>query len=372
MLQYADELQALWDNALVGAVHNQQGNGNKADSKNIKTEKIFAEDENNGNQNTELLAGREVSAVGGSGNSVWEQGGNSAKLARYLEQNSELEGKIPERCRAGESGWILQKNLAQSGESGRIVGLLRRISRVEPSVKEYAWFMEFIDNSRSVDGGNYEQSSSVFNQVFDDVKTLMVRSFEDYDEDRICRKLLQLIQDYDENAILYRFDRDSRRFIKDFQQRGQGNSGSGIHKNSRNATSRAGLSLGNQQKVQGTSRTVKNERVEITEDEVISQSKRAMAAELTRLRELLKMQGRESHGTLFTKSSVDLVAAELIEKADSRLTKAELAPLLQKLYARIASDKELNFEDVMDEARGIADKINENYRPTKERVKIWS
>ena len=45
---------------------------------------------------------------------------------------------------------------------------------------------------------------------------------------------------------------------------------------------------------------------------------------MTRLRELLKMQGRESHGTVFTKSSVDLVAAELIEKADSGLTKAYL------------------------------------------------
>ena len=66
------------------------------------------------------------------------------------------------------------------------------------------------------------------------------------------------------------------------------------------------------------------ERAEITEDEVISQSKKAMAAELTRLRELLKMQGRESHGTVFTKSSVDLVAAELIREADSRLTKAYL------------------------------------------------
>lgn len=30
MLGYADELQTLWDNALVGAVHNQQGKGNVA------------------------------------------------------------------------------------------------------------------------------------------------------------------------------------------------------------------------------------------------------------------------------------------------------------------------------------------------------
>ena len=68
---------------------------------------------------------------------------------------------------------------------------------------------------------------------------------------------------------------------------------------------------------------------------------------------------------IFEISIDELVAAELIEKADSRLTKAELAPLLQKLYARIASDKELNFEDVMDEARGIADKINEDVRQRK-------
>ena len=30
MLGYADKLQALWDNALVGAVHNQQCKGNVA------------------------------------------------------------------------------------------------------------------------------------------------------------------------------------------------------------------------------------------------------------------------------------------------------------------------------------------------------
>ena len=102
----------------------------------IKNNTNYAEGENNGNQNTELLAGREVSANGGSGNSVWQQGGNSAKLAGYLENGSEFEGKIPEKCRAGESGWILQKNDTQSGQTGYNVSLLRRISRVTPSGKD--------------------------------------------------------------------------------------------------------------------------------------------------------------------------------------------------------------------------------------------
>ena len=57
--------------------------------------KNYADGENNGSQNTKLLARREVSADGGSGNSIWKQGGNSAKLAGYLESNGELKGKIP-------------------------------------------------------------------------------------------------------------------------------------------------------------------------------------------------------------------------------------------------------------------------------------
>lgn len=98
--------------------------------------KNYAGGENSGNQNTELLAGREVSAVDRSGNSVWQQSANSAKLAGYLGQNSEFERKVPKGCRAGESGWVLQKVNTQSGQEGHAVSLLRRISRVVPSGKD--------------------------------------------------------------------------------------------------------------------------------------------------------------------------------------------------------------------------------------------
>jgi len=438
MLQYADELQALWDNALVGAVHNQQGNGNKADSKNIKTEKIFTEDENNGNQNTELLAGREVSAVGGSGNSVWTQSENSEKLARYLGQNSELERKIPPKCRAGESGWILRETEKTSGTPRYNSSLLRRISRLKPSGKDtigriinskiltdfsntvfkdengnllslFHWTEKKFDvfakgefgfhfgtleaaHDRYIETKEHEPNTSIGNykEVYLNITNpieltddngqweagwvalqlvdlgiinehqyeLLQSTTEFYEptyDNPAAREVRNILESKDYDGIIYRNLNEN---VGSF-------SVIAFHPEQILTVAENGVLKENNGVTEGDDAVVRYERVEITEDEVISQSKKAMAAELTRLRELLKMQGRESHGTLFTKSSVDLVAAELIEKADSRLTKAELAPLLQKLYARIASDKELNFEDVMDEARGIADKINEDVRQRK-------
>lgn len=88
------------------------------------------------NQHAELLEGRKVSADGRGGNSVWQQDKNSAKLTRYLGQSGQIKGKISKGYRAGESGWILSSNNTQSGQSGRDVSLLRRISRVIPSGKD--------------------------------------------------------------------------------------------------------------------------------------------------------------------------------------------------------------------------------------------
>lgn len=93
----------------MGFVQNANQNSNHKDNIN------YVEDENNGNQNTELLGGREVSADGGNGNSVWQHSENSTKLEGYLESSGKSKGKIPERCRTGESGWIFQKNDTQSG-----------------------------------------------------------------------------------------------------------------------------------------------------------------------------------------------------------------------------------------------------------------
>ena len=294
MLQYTDELQTLWDNALVGAVHNQQGKGTVAQGEQVKNENVD------------------------------KYGFDVEKVSR-ANKKGELINEFYYALTKEE--WnLFYKGITKGGYLARA-----KIGTVAPIVVKN----KFIISERIRTGKNkhdYQATaifrldrSSEYNQVFDDVKTLMERSFEDYDEERICRSVCKFIQIYDANALLYRFDRDSRRFVMHIPaQRGYGIGGVGIHQNSQNGTSGAGFSLGNQQKVQGTSRIVKHERAEITEDEVISQSKKAMAAELTRLRELLKMQGKESHGTVFTKSSVDLVAAELIREADSRLTKAYL------------------------------------------------
>ena len=92
--------------------------------------------EGDGSQNTELLEGRKVSTSDRGGNSIREQGSNSAKLAGYLGLLEGKEGQIPPGCRAGESGWVLQKDSAQSSEAGYDASVLRRISRIATSGRD--------------------------------------------------------------------------------------------------------------------------------------------------------------------------------------------------------------------------------------------
>ncbi len=90
----------------------------------------------NGGTNTELLAGRQVSTAGGSGNSLREQGGNTEKLAGYLGVLGTTKRNISQKYRAGESGGLLQKDNSQSGKARRIESLLRALSGINLSGKD--------------------------------------------------------------------------------------------------------------------------------------------------------------------------------------------------------------------------------------------
>ena len=90
----------------------------------------------NGSTNTELLAGRKVSAVGGGNNSVREQGGNTAKLAGYMGVLGTTKRNISQEYRAGESGGLLQKDNSQSGKARHIESLLRTLSGINLSGKD--------------------------------------------------------------------------------------------------------------------------------------------------------------------------------------------------------------------------------------------
>lgn len=81
------------------------------------------------------------------------------------------------------------------------------------------------------------------------------------------------------------------------------------------------------------------------------------------LKELVKVQGKVTHGEVFTKTSVEAVAKKLARDFGMKGEKTELVKMLNEYYSSIASsasDSNLNFTDVMENALPIARYINEN------------
>lgn len=81
------------------------------------------------------------------------------------------------------------------------------------------------------------------------------------------------------------------------------------------------------------------------------------------LKELVKVQGKVTHGEVFTKTSVEAVAKKLARDFGMKGGKTELVKMLNEYYSSIASsasDSNLNFTDVMENALPIARYINEN------------
>ncbi len=99
----------------------QQSNGTVDGSSkvwhNSNQENIQKGEDNNGGNNTELLARRTVSATDRSGNGLWEQSENSRKLTDCLGISQTGDGKHGETIWAGERGWI-NKDTQPQRETG--------------------------------------------------------------------------------------------------------------------------------------------------------------------------------------------------------------------------------------------------------------
>ena len=89
----------------------------------------------------------------------------------------------------------------------------------------------------------------------------------------------------------------------------------------------------------------------------------ALRDDINDLKELVKLQGKVTHGEVFTKTSVEAVAKKLARDFGMKGGKTELVKMLNEYYSSIASsasDSNLNFADVMENALPIARYINEN------------
>lgn len=86
----------------------------------------------------------------------------------------------------------------------------------------------------------------------------------------------------------------------------------------------------------------------------------ALREDVNDLKELIKVQGKVTHGEVFTKTSVEAVAKKLARDFGMRGEKTELVKMLSEYYSSIASsasDSNLNFTDVMENALPIAQYI---------------
>ena len=207
----------------------QQGN-------NINNTEVKQNEQSEENRSSRVV--QTYNEVRGSGNSIWNKSTDSGKSRNGLGENKKrIQDFAKERYK---SFGIFGRLFVRSVDYGFNANDNRRLSEKQ------------VANTDSV--GNYSS-------VLDNVKELMEGSYEDYGEERICRKIVQFIQDYDEDAILYRFDRDSRRFVEDIQQAGKRRSLVGVFQDSGKTTYGGRLSSGNQQKMEGTPGIVSNESI---------------------------------------------------------------------------------------------------------------
>lgn len=69
------------------------------------------------------------------------------------------------------------------------------------------------------------------------------------------------------------------------------------------------------------------------------------------LKELLKLQRKQTHGAKFTKSSVQVVASKLMKSVNASGNKSELVNLLNNFYEHIAESKHLAWEEIAEKAQ---------------------
>ena len=85
----------------------------------------------------------------------------------------------------------------------------------------------------------------------------------------------------------------------------------------------------------------------------IEKENEKLRADAARLRELVRLQSKQTHGTKFTKTSVEAAASRLMKTFGMTRGKSELAKMLNGFYEYIASAEELSWEDIEAEAMKI-------------------
>lgn len=95
-------------------------------------------------------------------------------------------------------------------------------------------------------------------------------------------------------------------------------------------------------------------------NQALEKENRKFREDVTELRKLLALQKSLTHGTMFTKSSVESMAGILMKNADAKGNRGELAGLLNEVYTYIARNQELTWEGVVEKAQPAVAWIQEH------------
>lgn len=102
-------------------------------------------------------------------------------------------------------------------------------------------------------------------------------------------------------------------------------------------------------------------------NQVLEKENTQLKHDVAYLKELLKLQKQTTGGTKFTKSSVEAAAGQLMKYASAKGDKAELAGLLNGLYAYIAGSDEPTWDGVKEAAQPAVDWLQDHVNIKAER-----
>ena len=100
-------------------------------------------------------------------------------------------------------------------------------------------------------------------------------------------------------------------------------------------------------------------------NEVLEKENAKLKEDNQYLKELVKLQRKVTHGTKFTKSSVQIVASRLMKYASAKGNRAELVNLLNEFYGYIAEGNDLTWESVAEKAQPAIDWLKNNVSRTE-------
>lgn len=100
--------------------------------------------------------------------------------------------------------------------------------------------------------------------------------------------------------------------------------------------------------------------------EALESENAQLTSDVARLKELIKLQRTETHGKMFNKSSIDIVAKKLMKNSNAKGDRAELAKHLEEVYSYILQGEDVSWGGIVERAENAVDWLmNHEYIKTE-------